>query len=106
MCELAIDLQDKDHPIEVRTLACWFEEITNWHRTSATNGPTEADNLIKRIKRVGFGFRPLAHYRIRVLLYARRPNWGLLATLTPPLFSKGPFVEVGAGRRQSGWDAR
>jgi transposase len=39
--------------------------------------------LIKRIKRIGFGFRRFAHYRIRVLLYAGRPNWGLLATVTP-----------------------
>jgi transposase len=28
----------------------------------------------KRIKRIGFGFRRFAHYRIRVLLYAGRPN--------------------------------
>jgi hypothetical protein len=49
-----------------------------------SNGPTEAvNNLIKRIKRVGFGFRRYAHYRIRVLLYAGRPNWDLLATINP-----------------------
>jgi transposase len=49
-----------------------------------SNGPTEAtNNLIKRIKRIGFGFRRFAHYQIRVLLYAGRPNWDLLATLTP-----------------------
>jgi transposase len=34
------------------------------------NGPTEApNNLTKRIKRIGFGFRSFAQYRIRVLLY-------------------------------------
>jgi transposase len=47
-------------------------------------GPTEAVNkLIKRIKRIGFGFRFFAHYRIRVLLYACRPNGDLLPRVTP-----------------------
>ena len=41
-----------------------------------TNGPTETlNNLIKRIKRIGFGFRNFANYRIRALLYAGKPNW-------------------------------
>jgi transposase len=49
-----------------------------------SNGPTEAaNNLIKRIKRIGFGFTRFANYRIRVLLYAGKPNWELLATVTP-----------------------
>ncbi len=40
-----------------------------------TNGPTEtANNLVKRIKRIGFGFRRFAHYWLRVLLYAGRPT--------------------------------
>jgi transposase len=52
--------------------------------TRRSNGPTEAvNNLIKMIKRIGFGFRSFAHYRIRVLLYAGRPNWDLLAAVTP-----------------------
>jgi hypothetical protein len=38
---------------------------------------------VKRIKRIGFGFLRFAHYRIRVLLYAGRPNWDLLARVTP-----------------------
>ena len=46
-----------------------------------TNGPTEALN--KRIKRAAFGFRNFANYRIRALLYAEKPNWDLLATVTP-----------------------
>ena len=67
-----------------QTLARWFEEITAWHDTFVSNGPTEAvNNLMKRIKRVGFGFRSFAHYRVRVLLYAGHPNWDLLATITP-----------------------
>ena len=55
-----------------------------WHGALVTNGPTEAvNNLIKRIKRIGFGFRRFAHYRTRGLLYAGKPNWVLLATITP-----------------------
>ena len=85
---LALDLQDADHPIEVRslgrTLKRWHDQIVAWHRGRASNGPTEAiNNLIKRIKRVGFGFRRFRNYRIRVLLYAGKPNWDLLATVTP-----------------------
>ncbi len=38
---------------------------------------------IKRVKRVGFGFRSFRHYRIRTLLYAGKPNWSLLSTLPP-----------------------
>jgi transposase len=49
----------------------WRTQITAWHRARVTNGPTEAaNNLIKRVKRVAFGFRHFAHYRIRALLYA------------------------------------
>ena len=49
-----------------------------------SNGPTEAvNNLVKRVKRVAFGFRNFANYRIRALLYAGGPNWDLLPTLNP-----------------------
>ena len=41
------------------------------------------NNHQKRVKRVAFGFRSILHYRIRVLLYAGRPNWALLPTVTP-----------------------
>lgn len=48
------------------------------------DGPTEAaNNLIKRVKRVAFGFTNFRNYRVRAVLYAGRPNWDLLATLTP-----------------------
>ena len=82
---LAVDLQDDSVPHEInqlgRTIARWATQITNWHRSGLSNGPTEAiNNLIKRIKRIGFGFRK---FRIRALLYAGRPNWDLLDTLTP-----------------------
>jgi transposase len=62
----------------------WRDQIVAWHQALVSNGPTEAvNNLIKRIKRIGFGFRRFAHYRIRVLLYTGKPNWDLLATVTP-----------------------
>lgn len=88
VAQLAIDLQDESCPPEVcqlgRTIGRWCTQITNWHRARVSNGPTEAaNNLIKRIKRIGFGFRRFAHYRIRVLLYAGRPNWDLLNTIDP-----------------------
>ena len=42
-----------------------------------------ANNLAKLIKRVSFGITNFDHYRIRVLLYAGKPDWSLLDTLTP-----------------------
>ena len=41
----------------------------------------KASNTSK--KRAGFGFRRFAHYRIRALLYAGKPNWTLLNGITP-----------------------
>ena len=59
-------------------------EIAAWHKAQVSNGPTEAiNNLIKRIKRVAFGFRRFTNYRIRALLYAGKPNWDLLTSITP-----------------------
>lgn len=85
---LGWDLQDESCPPEVRqlgrTIVRWRHQIAAWHRARVSNGPTEAaNNLIKRVKRVAFGFRRFAHYRIRALLYAGKPNWDLLATVTP-----------------------
>ena len=85
---LGHDLQDADCPLEIRrlgrTLIRWRHQIAAWHQAHVSNGPTEAaNNLIKRIKRVAFGFTRFRNYRIRTLLYAGRPNWGLLATITP-----------------------
>lgn len=85
---LAGDLQDESVPPEInqlgRTIARWATQITNWHRSGLSNGPTEAiNNLVKRIKRIGFGFRRFRNYCIRALLYAGKPNWALLDTLTP-----------------------
>jgi len=38
--------------------------------------------LIKRVKRVAFAFTSFRNYRIRSLLYAGKPSWDLLATVT------------------------
>jgi transposase len=85
---LGRDLQDESCPVEVRslgrTLIRWKAQIAAWHRAHLSNGPTEAaNNLIKRIKRVAFGLTRFRNHRIRVLLYAGRPNWDLLATIRP-----------------------
>lgn len=59
-------------------------DLLAWHRAQVSNGPTEAvNNLVKRVKRVAFGITNLRNYRIRALLYAGKPNWELLPTLTP-----------------------
>jgi transposase len=54
-----------------RTVRVWEVEILAWHATDGcSNGPTEAVNLlIKKVKRVGHGFRNFANYRLRLLLH-------------------------------------
>ena len=54
-----------------RTVGAWQAEILAWHATDGrSNGPTEAVNLlIKKVKRVGHGFRNFANYRLRLLLH-------------------------------------
>ncbi len=53
-----------------RTIRRWEPEILAWHATRLTNGPTEAVNLlVKKIKRVGHGFRNFENYRLRLLLH-------------------------------------
>lgn len=89
VAEIVRDFADAEMPPEVRrlgrTIARWRDQIVAWHRSHVSNGPTEAiNNLVKRVKRVAFGFRRFQHYRIRSLLYAGRPNWTLLNGLTPP----------------------
>ena len=65
-----------------RTIRKWFDKMCNYHLAKVTNGPTEAlNNLIKRIKRIGFGFRNFKNYRIRALLYAGKPNWRVLGSI-------------------------
>jgi transposase len=65
-----------------RTIKYWFDKLCNFHLARVSNGPTEAlNNLIKRIKRIGFGFRNFKNYRIRALLYAGKPNWRVLGSI-------------------------
>ena len=76
----------KAMPPEIRklggTINRWFEKLCNFHLARVSNGPTETlNNLVKRVKRVGFGFRNFANYRIRVLLYAGKPNWRVLGSI-------------------------
>lgn len=54
-----------------RTISAWEDQLLAHFTTAGvSNGPTEAVNLlIKRIKRVGFGFRNFANYRLRLLLH-------------------------------------
>ena len=53
-----------------RTLRRWQPQVLAWHDTGLTNGPTEAVNLlIKKVKRVGHGFRNFENYRLRLLLH-------------------------------------
>lgn len=58
-----------------RTLDAWRGELlaafTPTGRRGISNGPTEAVNaLIKKVKRIGHGFRNLDNYRLRLLLAA------------------------------------
>jgi len=72
-----------------RTIEAWQGELLAYFTTGgASNGPTEAVNLlIKRIKRVGFGFRNFANYRLRLLLHCG-VSWH--ASLTPRMRTRSP----------------
>jgi transposase len=53
-----------------KTMTKWRTEILAHHSTGASNGPTEAVNLlIKKVLRVAHGFRNLENYRLRLLLH-------------------------------------
>jgi transposase len=54
-----------------RTLDSWRDELlARFTVAGVSNGPTEAINLlIKKIKRVGHGFRNFTNYRLRLLLH-------------------------------------
>jgi len=78
--------QKRSAPAEVRTLARtlsnWFDPICAWHQAKVSNGPTEGmNNLLKRVKRVAFGFTNFENFRIRALLYAGKPNFRILDSI-------------------------
>jgi transposase len=53
-----------------KTMSKWRTEVLAHHLTGASNGPTEAVNLlIKKVLRVAHGFRNLHNYRLRLLLH-------------------------------------
>ncbi len=54
-----------------RTVRRWQQPILAWHTTGgASNARVEAVNLlVKKIKRVGHGFRNFTNYRLRLLLH-------------------------------------
>lgn len=75
---LGADLQDGSCPPEInmlgRTITRWRHEIAAWHTARLTNAATEAaNNLIKRVKRVAFGFKVFRNFRVRAPAL-RRPT--------------------------------
>lgn len=67
-----------------RTLSNWKPQILAFHQARLSNSVTESmNNLIKRIKRIGYGFTSFTNYRVRCLLYAGKPNWRLLNNIYP-----------------------
>jgi transposase len=64
-----------------KTIRAWENEVLAFHTTGRSNGPTEGINLlIKKIKRVGYGFRNFTNYRLRLLLHAGGVQWQTPAT--------------------------
>lgn len=50
-----------------------------FHTTRVSNGPVEGLNsIIKKLKRIGAGFRRFENYRCRILLACGNINWALL----------------------------
>ena len=71
-----------------RTLDAWQGELlaafTPTGKRGVSNGPTEAVNaLIKKIKKIGHGFRNLDNYRLRLLL-ATGVDWRTVTWQAPP----------------------
>ena len=109
--ELRRGLQDKDDPVEARSLGQspferWKHQIAAWHAAQVSNEPTEAVyNLIKRVKRAAFGFTWFRNYRIRSLLYAGEAQLGSAQNhqtggptenrQTPPISGEPPIPQLG-----------
>jgi len=52
----------------VKTIKNWFQSIVNYFRHRTTNGPAEGvNNKVKVIKRMAYGFRNVANFRLRIL---------------------------------------
>lgn len=64
------------------TISRWERELLNHFTTGASNGSTEALNaLVKKIKRIGHGFRNFENCRLRVLLYCGGVAWDTPSTV-------------------------
>ena len=74
-----IDASHAHDPVDYMSPRC----RTRSKPTSGKQLQITVNNLIKRVKRAAFGFTSFRNYRIRSLLYAGKPNWDLLATITP-----------------------
>ncbi|MGH8937048.1 MAG: ISL3 family transposase [Acidimicrobiia bacterium] len=93
LLDKAITGCSEDHVSEIqalgRTLSRWRTEILAHHETGASNGPTEALNLlVKKVKRSGHGFQRFEHYRLRVLLHTGGIDWNTPSP--PPLRGRSP----------------
>ncbi len=76
--------QSRTYPIFLTLSQVPPTSIAAWHTARVSHGPTEGiNNLIKRVKRAAFGMTRFRNFRIRVLLYAGKPNWALLPAVTP-----------------------
>jgi transposase len=74
-----------------QTLSRWRDEILAHHITGASNGPTEALNLlVKKVKRAGHGFRSFANYRLRILLHAGGVDWPAARPPAPRIRTRAP----------------
>jgi len=52
----------------VKTITNWFDSIVNYFRHRTTNGAAEGvNNKVKVIKRMAYGFRNFANFRLRIL---------------------------------------
>ncbi len=60
-----------------RTIRRWEDEVLAYYSSDGlSNARTEAVNgLMKKIKRVGHGFRNLGNYRLRLLLHCGGVTW-------------------------------
>jgi len=85
--------------------------LAYFHTGRASNGSTEAVNLlIKRIKRVGFGFRNFDNYRLRLLLHCGT-TWNTHRTTrirgrSPRWFRRAQYLHSQWIQATSEWDTR
>ncbi len=85
--QLSTDLHDSGAPPEIRQLGRNTATMANPDRLVARRAGQQRAHRDQRpvqaIKPVAFGMSNFVHWRLRVLLYAGRPDWSKLATDTP-----------------------